>query len=102
MSEDVNELQKEWRAIVLDKLSSLENTQNDIKRDIVDIKTSFVRQHTLEEKDAAYRAEVADLKRRVEELSNFRWKLVGILLGSNAVFVVVAWTIEQWIGAHHK
>ena len=66
---DLNQLHLEWRAIVLDKLNSLEVGQNSLSREIVDIKTSFAQQ-----------AELKELREKVSVLESFRFKLVGGLL----------------------
>lgn len=91
--EDVTNLQKEWRAIVLDKLSSLETGQNELKRDIVEIKTSFARQNALEDLRVASRAELEGLRSKIDDLSAFRYKLVGIAIGVNALLSVLGYLI---------
>ena len=92
MSEDsTHELQKEWRAIVLDKLSHLEIGQNELKRDIVDIKTSFARQNALEDLRVASRAELEVLRTKIDDLSAFKFKLVGIAIGVNTVLTALGY-----------
>jgi hypothetical protein len=86
MSEEaMNDLQKEWRAIVLDKLSTLEKGQKEIKDDIVDIKTTFVRQQALEELRLAKNREIAVLREKIEDLNAFKYKLIGIAIGANII-----------------
>jgi len=86
MSEEaMNDLQKEWRAIVLDKLSTLEKGQKEIKDDIVDIKTTFVRQQALEELRLANNREIAVLREKIEDLNAFKYKLIGIAIGANII-----------------
>ena len=70
----IYDLQKEWRAIVLDKLSILEKNQADLKTNISDMKTSFANQ-----------AEFATLKTKVEALENFKSKAMGVIVGVNFV-----------------
>ena len=89
MGEDANELQKEWRAIVLDKLSTLEKGQKEIKDDIVDIKTTFVRQQALEELRTANNREIEILRGKIEDLNAFKYKLIGIAIGANLIISAV-------------
>jgi len=100
MSEDINELQREWRAIVLDKLSSVEKGQNEIKRDIVDIKTSFVRQQALEELRLANKNEINQLSLKIDELTAFKYKIVGIAVGANTIISVIVFLIAEFAGKY--
>ena len=86
MSEDVNELQKEWRAIVLDKLAKLENNQNDLRKDIAEIKASF-----------AQVADVNNLKIEVDKLKDFKSKAVGIIIALNAVGAFIGWAVQTFV-----
>lgn len=89
MPDEVNELQKEWRAIVLEKLSTLEDGQSKMRVDIVDIKTSFVKQQALEDLRSSYRDEVESLRDKIDDLNAFKYKLIGITIAINAVLSVV-------------
>ena len=100
MSEDVNELQREWRAIVLDKLSTVEKGQNEIKRDIVDIKTSFAKQQALEELRAANDREIAILRAKIEELNAFKYKIIGIAIGVNAIVSGACFVVFEMLGKY--
>jgi hypothetical protein len=78
--DEINELQKEWRAIVLDKLTSLEDGQKDLKQDIVDIKTTFVKQHALESLREANRNDIEALRNKVDKLEAFKSKFIGVAI----------------------
>jgi hypothetical protein len=89
MADEINELQKEWRAIVLEKLSTLEDGQSKIRSDIVDIKTSFVKQQALEDLRVTYRNELEHLRDKIDSLNAFKYKLIGITIAINAILSVV-------------
>lgn len=86
-SNQIYDLQKEWRAIVLDKLNTLEANQTELKNNISDMKTTFANQ-----------AEFTTLKVKVEELESFKAKALGVIVALQAVFGVVAYLI----GLFHK
>lgn len=86
MPDDINELQKEWRAIVLSKLNNLETSHNDLRKDIADIKDSFTQIK-----------EFQDLRNKVEKLEEFKSKAIGIILGSNVFLVFIGWIIQTFI-----
>ena len=88
MSEDVNELQKEWRAIVLNELRELKTTQGDLRKDIAEIKNSF-----------AQNAEVQSLRTEVDKLKDFRAKAMGLTIAFQAVVAAIAWAISFYF--HH-
>ena len=94
MADELNELQKEWRAIVLEKLSTLATGQSQIQADIVEIKTSFVRQQSLDELQRTYQEELDKLKGQIDDLKAFKYKLIGITIGANAVLAVLSFVIE--------
>jgi hypothetical protein len=83
MSEDVNELQKEWRAIVLAKLTALENNQTELRRDIADMKGNYVTW-----------TEYLTLKKEVEILKEFKTKAVTIIVAANAFAAVLGWALQ--------
>ena len=85
---DLSEYQKEWRAIVLDKLTSLELGQKELRSEMVDMKTTYARQQELEKLKEASRAEVAMLAIKVENLVSFKNKLIGITIGLNGLMLV--------------
>ena len=89
MADEVNELQREWRAIVLEKLSGLEAGQAQMRTDIVDIKTSFVKQQALEDLRKSYGEELQLMKDKIDELNAFKYKLIGISLAVNVVLSVI-------------
>ena len=100
MAEDINELQKEWRAIVLDKLTSIEKDQREIRNDITSIKESFVRQSTLDERDAGHMHSIEVLRDKVDALENFKYKLIGIVIGVNTLLSLVFAVIGIYLSRH--
>jgi geranylgeranyl pyrophosphate synthase len=93
--DEIGELQKEWRAIVLDKLTSVEQSQKEVKADIVEIKTTFVKQQALQELAENNRTDINELRNKVEQLETFKVKLIGIAIGAQAVIGVIIWLIEH-------
>lgn len=89
MSEDVNELQKEWRAIVLAKLTTLEANQAELRRDIADMKGNYVNWN-----------EYLALKKEVDILKEFKTKAVTLILAANAVVAVIGWALQIYFS--HK
>jgi len=80
----IYDLQKEWRAIVLSKLTTLEKTQVDLRDDIANMRTTFANQ-----------AELAALKVKVEKLENFRAKAVGIFLAVQAMVGILVYLLDK-------
>ena len=93
--DEIGELQKEWRAIVLDKLTSVEQSQKEVKADIVEIKTTFAKQNALQDLAEQNRVEIATLRDKVDKLENFKYKLIGIAMGAQAVIAVIVWLVEH-------
>lgn len=87
-SNQIYDLQKEWRAIVLDKLSNLEKNQSDLKTDISDMKTTFANQ-----------AQLATLQARVDTLEKFKAKALGFIIAFNFIGGVLGWIISTVISA---
>lgn len=79
----IYDLQKEWRAIVLDKLTTLELNQAELKNNISDMKTTFANQ-----------AELAALKTKVEVLESFKSKAIGAMIALQLVGGVLAYIIS--------
>ena len=94
--DEIGELQKEWRAIVLDKLTSVEQSQKEMKSEIVDIKTTFVKQQVLDAMKEASRTDLAELRDKVEKLEKFKIKLIGIAIGAQTVIAILVWVAEHW------
>ena len=88
-SEEVNELQKEWRAIVLDKLTTLDQGQKDLRADIMDIKTTFVNQQALETLKETNRLDIKELRDKVESLEKFKFKLIGMAAVCQLIFGLI-------------
>ena len=93
--DEIVELQKEWRAIVLDKLTSVEQGQKELKSDVVDIKTTFVKQQALDLLRESNRTDLKDLNDKVDKLVSFKYKLVGIFLGVQGLLFVIAWFLSH-------
>ena len=86
MSEDISELQKEWRAIVLSKLSSLEASLSNVQKDIVDVKLTFAQQK-----------EIDELTTKVDKLEAFKARLMGIDVGLNILGVFIGYVLEHMV-----
>jgi hypothetical protein len=93
--DEIGELQKEWRAIVLDKLTSVEQSQKELRSDIIDIKTTFVRQQALDTLREANRTDIDTLRDKVETLEHFKYKLIGIATGVQLLIGVIAWFLGR-------
>lgn len=85
MGEDVNELQKEWRAIVLDKLNRQETNLTELRKDIAELKIV-----------SAQATEVKALREEVDKLKEFRARFVGIIIAVNAVIAVAGWIVSLY------
>lgn len=84
MSDDITELQKEWRAIVIAELTSVKNMIENLRNDIVGVKTTV-----------AQAAEVQHLRQKVESLEQFKAKLIGIIIAVTTVVNIVGWFITN-------
>jgi hypothetical protein len=83
-NDEIQEMQKEWRAIVLNKLDKLEEGQNATRKEVSGMKADFTNV-----------AEFLALKSKVEALENFKAKAIGIVLGIQAVVGVILWLAEN-------
>ena len=79
-NEELAQLHREWREIVLKDLSELKLLVKELSSQIVDVKLTFAQQH-----------ELIDLRLRISSLESFKAKLIGITLGANAIFALLAW-----------
>ena len=95
MGEDVSQLQKEWRQIVLDKLTSMEKDQHEIRDDLTEIKTTFVRQQAMDELKAANSREMDILRGKIEELNAFKYKLLGMATGLSFLITVIGFYFSR-------
>jgi hypothetical protein len=84
MSDDISQLQQEWRAIVLKKLDALEAGQEKI--------TNELTEHRLV---SPSKIEIEKLIERVGILEESKTKFTGIMIGVNAIILVVAWLIKN-------
>ena len=84
MSDDISQLQQEWRAIVLKKLDALEAGQEKITNELTD--------HRL---ISPNRVEIEKLVERVGILEESKTKFTGIMIGINAIILIVAWLIKN-------
>jgi hypothetical protein len=85
-----DQLQLEWRKLVIDKLNSLETGQVELSRDIADIKMRF-----------AENTKVEELIKEVEKIKLWRAKAIGALLVLNVVCVFVGWLVQNVLIAKH-
>jgi len=83
---EINQLQLEWRRIVLDKLEVLEKGQANLAADIVIIKTSFV-QH----------AELKELREKISILEEFKYKFVGSLITLQIILSSIGYVVAKLI-----
>lgn len=81
-SDDLLQLQKEWREIVLTKLISLEKSQEEIKKDITDIKLSSV-------KDAEYKEKITSLEDRITILEEAKTRAITILVTFQVIGIII-------------
>lgn len=87
--EEASELHKEWRAIVLAKLNSLEVGQQVNSKDLNELKITVARM-------SDQSAELNTLREKVERLESFKAKIVGALIAANAIGGVVGWFISTF------
>ena len=87
---DIDNLQSEWRKQVIDKLNSLEQGQNQIQKDLNDIRLNYTTATSFNK-----------LQEDVEKLKIYRAKLPGIIIAVNGVAVFFAWLIQSLIYMHH-
>ena len=85
-----NQLQTEWRAIILAKLNSLEAGQQAISKDIADMRMQYARQ-----------SDVDGLREDVNKLKLWKASVIGICIAVNAVAVIIGWMIQTYISAGH-
>ena len=82
-------LAQEWRAIILGKLDKLELGQTAIQKDLLNITSNY-----------APLSEVHELRQQIASLQSFKSKAIGIVIGVNAVVMVIGWIIQNWIVSH--
>ena len=83
-NEDI--LEAEWRNQVMSKLTSLENTQNSIQKDINEMKINYASNVKLE-----------DLSDKVEKLQLYKAKATGVILSLNLLAIFIGWLIQSYI-----
>ena len=83
-NEDI--LEAEWRNQVMSKLTSLENTQNSIQKDINEMKINYASNIKLE-----------DLSDKVEKLQLYKAKATGVILSLNLLAIFIGWLIQSYI-----
>lgn len=83
MEDDAQTLHREWRAIVLSKLTSLEIGLETLKNEVVNVKlhTVSIEEHEL-------------LKARVQELENLRNKALAIWAVIQVITVGLGWLLN--------
>lgn len=87
MEDQLNDLQREWRAIVLSKLNSLEAGQSKLASDIVEIKTSFVQQ-------SQYQQKINSLEKKISELEKFKYKVIAWVAALQIIIGFILWLLN--------
>jgi hypothetical protein len=88
--DQLNEFQKEYRSLIVAKLDRLEAGQTAIQQTINTITST-----------CASQSELDALRTDIDALKSFKYKAIGIIIGLNAVFAVIAWLIQSAIFLHH-
>jgi hypothetical protein len=84
-SDDISQLQQEWRAIVLAKLDALEKGQKDTIQQITSVQIEFART-----------ASVERLAERVTKIEDFKSRTIGIVIAINTILGVTIALIEAF------
>lgn len=84
--DSLDQINLEYRAIVLGKLDRLETGQEKLASDIVQIKTSFAQQHELKE-----------IREKVTILENFKFKFVGSLLTLQVILTILGFLANRFL-----
>lgn len=84
MSEDIQELQKEWRAIVLTRLEALSIQLETIKQELTLMKINSVRLEDFKK-----------LESDVEDLKALKNKMIAAWAAIQVVSVILAWVISN-------
>lgn len=96
-------LEAEWRAIILSKLTSMEEGMKGMQEDINSIKESFVRQGVLNDYRAEQKLEIDQLKAKIEVLETSKTKVLGIMAGISVVISLAGWVlglVVLWASGH--
>jgi uncharacterized coiled-coil DUF342 family protein len=89
MSDDINDLQKEWRAIVIAELASVKVSIDGLRTQIADVKSTV-----------AQAAEVQSLRQEVDKLKEFKARVIGMTIAINSIAVLIGWIISTYKGTH--
>ena len=106
MSDDSNsEMQREWRAIVISKLDSLEAGQNQLKSEVGGVKATLAEQQARESvrssQNATYLSELKLLETKIEELEAFKSKAVGVILAIQFAMGIALYLLRVGTPAAH-
>lgn len=88
MNGDYNDLQKEWRGIVLNKLEVLELGQKEIQQNIFDIRGEFV-------KYTEYTKTFDSIDNRIDKLEQLKSKGVGVFFTLQIIFAIAVLLINK-------
>lgn len=88
-NDDVNDLQKEWRAIVIAELASVKASIDSLRTQVGDVKSTV-----------AQAAEVQSLRSEVDKLKEFKSKVIGMTIAINSVAIIIGWIIATFKGGH--
>lgn len=91
----VNDLQKEWRQNLLLQLRDLQDGQKGLVKSMEDFQKVISSQVSEMRESFAQKAEVKDLAKEVESLKAFKNKLIGLIIGSNALVAAVVYFLEK-------
>lgn len=94
--DDLGQMQQEWRAIVLSKLSGLELGQLTLQKDLIDIRLSMASLDHLDQVSTV----IDKLQERVKTLEQFQQKLLGVLLALNVSVMLLGWFYEHFVASH--
>lgn len=97
MSDELTELQREWRSSVTESIKATETRTIQILEDLNSMRLAYVQQAHLESLAVKVGAIERSLSQRVSDLENDRSKLVGAAVILNLVGgVVIAIVLKLW------
>lgn len=89
MADDLNDLQKEWRAIVIAELASVKLSIDNLRTQVGEVKNTV-----------AQAAEVQTLRAEVDKLKEFKARVIGMTIAINSIAILIGWIISTYKGTH--
>ena len=89
MNDDINEFQKEWRALIINSLTELKSDISALRKDIAEIKGNFVPW-----------TEFSELRKDMEDLKLSKSKFIGVVVGINLAAALIGWGIQTFLYWH--